>query len=87
VLQVKSQPVFLQVGIAFVGDIHAVPHLPQLEVSLVRSTHEPSQAVSVPQSLAHTPDLQSMPVPHTVVQSPQCCPFDCVSTHLPLQSV
>ena len=71
-LHTKSQPVALQSGMALVGEVQTVPHLPQFEVSLLRSTHEPEHAVSVPQSLAQTPALHSMPEPHTVVQSPQC---------------
>lgn len=86
-LHEKLQPVASQTGTAFAGALHTVPHLPQFEVSLPRSTQEPLQAESVPQSLAQSPDLHSMPASHTVAQLPQCWPLDCVSTHWPLQSV
>jgi hypothetical protein len=86
-LHAKSQPLDLHVGIAFGGDVHAVPHARQFDVSLVKSTHEPLHAVRVPQSAEQTPDLHNIPAPQAVLQSPQCLPFACVSTHCPLQSV
>jgi hypothetical protein len=65
---------------ALAGALQTVPHLPQLEVSPVRSTQEPSQAVSVPQSVEQTPDLQTLPGSQTAVQLPQWSPSARVST-------
>lgn len=86
-LHAKSQPLGLQTGIAFGGELHTVPHSPQLEVSLVTSTHEPEHGVRLPQSVEQMPDLQTVPVSHTFVQLPQCCPLVEMSTHLPPQSM
>ena len=65
-----------QTGMAFVGDVQTVPHLPQLDVSVAMSTHEPLQLVCVPQLLVQLPALHTVPAPQTVAQSPQCWEFD-----------
>jgi hypothetical protein len=48
-----------------------VPHVPQLDVALEVSTHEPLQLLSVPQSLPQLPALQTVPTPHLVAHVPQ----------------
>jgi hypothetical protein len=57
---------------ALAGELQIVPHLPQFEVSAVRSTHEPLQGVSAPQSAEQTPALHTLAAPQAVAQSPQC---------------
>jgi hypothetical protein len=69
------------VGIALLGAAQVVPHLPQLDVSLVRSTQEPLHAVNAPQSVEHTPALHTFPVSQAVLQLPQWSPSARVSTH------
>lgn len=71
-LHEKSHPAALHTGMALAGELHTLPHWPQFEVSLATSTHEPEQAVSAPHSVEQTPDLQTLPAAHTVVQLPQC---------------
>jgi hypothetical protein len=78
----------LQVGVASSGAGQTVPHFKQFEVSVLRSTQELPQAVSVPpQSVVHAPSKQTLPLGQTVVQSPQCWPSALVSTQVPLQSL
>lgn len=66
---------------ALLGAVQTVPHLPQLEVSLVSSTQEPLQAVSEPQSVEQTPAMQTFPAAQVVLQLPQWLPSARVSTH------
>jgi hypothetical protein len=75
----------LQVGVALGGAGHTVPHLPQLDVSLATSTHEPLQSVLAPQLVAHLPAMHTVPLAHTLLQSPQCWALVCRSTHAPEQ--
>jgi hypothetical protein len=70
-----------------VGALQTVPQLPQLPVSACVLTQDPLQAVSEPQSVAHAPALQNMPLWQLLPQSPQCCAFELVSTQLPEQLV
>jgi hypothetical protein len=70
-----------------VGAEHTVPHLPQLEVALEVSTHEPLQLVNVPQSVPQVPDLQTLPAPQGFVQLPQCSESELKSTHALPQEV
>jgi hypothetical protein len=83
----KSQVPPPHTDLAFAGDAQTVPHLPQLEVALDISTHEPLQLVSAPQSVPQSPNLQTAPVPHSFVQLPQCWESELKSTHAPLQSL
>ena len=48
-----------------------MPHAPQLEVSLVVSTHDAPQAVLLPQSVLQVPPWQNLPGPHIVPHAPQ----------------
>ncbi len=67
----KSQDPALHTGLALPGAKHTIPHLPQSDVALEVSTHEPSQLVSAPQSVPQLPPLHTMPAPHLFVQLPQ----------------
>jgi hypothetical protein len=58
-----------------------VPHLPQFDVALDVSTHEPLQLVSVPQSVPQLPDLHTLPAPHLIVQLPQWSVSELKSIH------
>jgi len=69
----------VQTGVAFGGELQAVPHLPQFAVSVPRFTHEPLQLVWVPHSVVHEPPLHTMPAPQTLAQLPQCLVSDCKS--------
>jgi hypothetical protein len=73
----------LHTGMALVGAVHVVAHLPQLEVSLLRLTQEVPHCVLVPQSVVHRPERQTWPVLHTFAQLPQCWESDCISTQAP----
>jgi hypothetical protein len=77
----------LHTGTALLGAVQITPHCPQLEVSVVRSTHEPSQLVRSAQSVEQTPERQTVPGAHAVAQSPQCWRSDRVSTQRPEQLV
>jgi hypothetical protein len=77
----------VQTGFAFGGALQAAPHLPQLEVSLPRFTHDPPQLVSVPHSVVQSPALHTVPMPQTVPQLPQCLVSDCRSMHALPQTV
>jgi hypothetical protein len=61
----------LQRGVAWAGAVHALLQAPQLEVSLLVSTHEAPHAVLLPQSVLQVPPWQNMFVPHTLPQAPQ----------------
>jgi hypothetical protein len=50
------------------------------------STHAPLQSVSIPQSAAHTPALQTSPEGHMTVQAPQLSGSLVVSVQVPPQS-
>lgn len=64
----------------------AVPHVPQLFVSLERSAHPPVHATSpVPQ--VQTPAMHVAPVPQTLPQVPQLKLSVDRSEHFPLQFV
>jgi hypothetical protein len=62
----------VQTGIAFGGALQCVPHWPQFEVSVNKLTHEPVQSVCVPHSVVQAPALQTMPASQAVAQLPQC---------------
>jgi hypothetical protein len=83
----KSQLPALQTDLPFAGTGHTVPHVPQLDVALEVSTHEPLQLLSDPQSLAQLPELQTEPALHCFVQLPQWSEAELKSTQAPLQSV
>ena len=87
--QAKPQVLAAQVGVALTGGMHTLSQLPQCEVLLVRSTHEPSQLVVVPGQapLAHLPAVHTSDPLHATAQSPQCAPSEVKSTQLPLQLV
>jgi hypothetical protein len=61
----------LQTDLPLAGAVQTVPHVPQLEVALEVSTHEPLQLVRMPQSVPQLPDLQTLPTPHSFEQLPQ----------------
>ena len=62
-----------QIGRAFVAPGQTFPQLPQLDVSVAVTTHDPLHSV-VPlvQPFSHSPSAQTVPVAHDVVQAPQC---------------
>jgi hypothetical protein len=74
-----------QVGVPLGGALQIVPHFPQFEVSLPRSTQEPLQSVLSPQSVAHWPAIHTLPEPQLVEQLPQCSALARISTHAPEQ--
>jgi hypothetical protein len=69
------------------GAVQTLPHVPQLDVALEVSTHEPLQLLSAPQSVPQLPDLQTVPTPHLFEQLPQWSEAELKSMHAPLQSV
>lgn len=77
----------MQTDLPFAGAVQIFPHIPQFEVALEVSTHEPLQLVSVPQSVPQLPDLQTAPAWHLFVQLPQRSESELKSTHTPLQLV
>jgi hypothetical protein len=77
----------LQTGIALRGAPQAVPHFPQLDVSLVRLTHDPLQFVWVPHSVVQAEALHTVPAPQTVAHLPQWLRSDCKATQELPQSV
>jgi hypothetical protein len=61
---------------------HAVPHAPQLAVSLCVSTQAALQATRpVAHPVLHAPELQTWLDPHAVAQVPQWAGSDVTSTH------
>ena len=83
----KSQLPLPHTDLPLVGAEQTTPHLPQLEVALEVSTHEPVQFVSVPQSVPQLPPLQTLPEPHLIVQFPQCSESELKSTQAPPQEL
>jgi hypothetical protein len=76
-----------QEGVAFAGR-HALPQRPQCVVDEARSAHMPGgHNVSVPQSLSHTPERQTIPSAQRVPQAPQCCGEVPSSASQPLASI
>jgi hypothetical protein len=74
-------------GLALLGGVQTVPHLPQLDVSLPRSTQELPHMVFEPQSSAHLPDWHTCAAVQALPQVPQFSASDCVSTQAPPQLV
>lgn len=83
----KSQLPLAQTDLPFAGALHTFPQLPQLDVALEVSTHEPSQLVSAPQSAPQLPEMQTIPLSHFLVQVPQWSEAELRSTHFPSHSV
>src|SRR4051812_38825028 len=77
----------LQTGMAFAGVGQTLSQVPQFEVLVSRSTHDPLQFVAAPpHTVVQVPPLQTCAV-HTVGQAPQWLLSDLKSTHAPPQSV
>jgi hypothetical protein len=83
----KSQAPPLHTDLPLLGAVQTFPHIPQLDVALEVSTHDPLQLLDVPQSVPQVPDLQTMPAPHLIEQSPQCSASELKSIQAPLQSL
>jgi hypothetical protein len=80
----KSQLPSAHSGVALAGGMHTVSQVPQCDVLVIRSTHEPSQACVVsPHAVVHLPAAQTSPAPQTLVQVPQCAVSDAKSTQVP----
>lgn len=67
-----SQPVDVQIACPFSGTGQAFPHVLQLDVLLLRSTHTPEHGVRPPvQVVAHTPPEQTSFAGHALPHFPQ----------------
>ena len=77
----------MQTDLPLTGAAQTLPHVPQLEVALEVSTHEPLQLVSVPHSVPQLPDLQNVPTLHLFPHVPQCSEAELKSTQAPLHSL
>jgi hypothetical protein len=68
--------------------VHALPHLPQLALSVCNSTQEPLQLTvpASPQSAAHAPRAQNCLLVQVVPHIPQLEGSVARLTHAPLQS-
>src|SRR5256885_2126318 len=85
--QVNPHCMLLQTGMAFVGVGQTLPQVPQFEVLVSRSTHDPLQfVVAPPQTVVQAPPLHTCAV-HIVGQAPQWLLSDLRSTHAPPQFV
>jgi hypothetical protein len=77
-----------QIGLALAGAGQTLPHMPQFEVLVARSTHEPLQLVVPPVHVSlHVPSVHTCEAVQAVGQVPQCALSDLRSTQDPLQLV
>ena len=87
-MQLNPHEPALQVGEAFAGAWHALPHMPQFLVSMVVSTQLPLQFIcGGAQTREQCPVTQVMGEVHAVPQPPQLPLSVFVLTHEPLQFV
>src|SRR5450432_1757198 len=66
--------------------VHALPHVPQLAVLVIKSTHAPEQLVCPPPQ-AQAPLAQLCPAVHALAHMPQLAVLVIKSTHAPEHAV
>lgn len=65
---------------------HVVPHVPQLDSSLCRSTHAPEHTSGCAAGQVQVPERHHAPVAHALPQLPQFVVLVLVLTHAPPQT-
>jgi hypothetical protein len=71
----------LHFGAEWATGMHTTPQAPQFDVSLVVSTQDAPQVVSLPQAVVHFPPSQTWPAPQALPHTPQFLGSEASSTH------
>lgn len=82
-----SEPVHTHAPVMQVAPMpHEVPQVPQLLLSVWKSTHAPRHVLGVPVGHMQAPEVHAAPIGHALLQAPQLAASDASVAHVPPQS-